>query len=263
MLVADFGIAEFTQDDLYTAVETHTGERLANFLYAAPEQRERGKTVDRRADIYALGLMLNELFTGQVLQGTAFTKIKDRAPPYEYLDEIVDRMVRQLPADRFSTIDEIKKELIARKQVFVSRQKVDVLSKQVIPEGTIDDPLVREPIGIASVDYQPGRLIVTLDKPPTHEWIMVFQQMTGVLYFMGREPQRVTFDKSMAHVPTSEQQAASQLTYFKQWVEKANTDYKQYVQRNLDARLQAERDAIAAKLAQEIERQRVLGTLKL
>jgi serine/threonine protein kinase len=100
LVVADFGIAEFTQEDLYNAVETHTGERIASFMYAAPEQKERGKTVDRRADIYALGLMLNEFFTGQVLQGTAFTTIKARAPQYEYLDEIVDRMVRQLPSDR-------------------------------------------------------------------------------------------------------------------------------------------------------------------
>jgi hypothetical protein len=109
--------------------------------------------------------------------------------------------------------------------VFVSRQKVDVLRKQVVPEGTIDDPLVREPIGVGSVDYQPGRLIVTLDKQPTREWIMVFQQMSGILYFMGREPQTVTFDKSTATVATSEQQAALQLTYFKQWVERANNDY--------------------------------------
>jgi hypothetical protein len=34
-------------------------ERLANFAYAAPEQRIAGKAVDQPADIYALGLILN------------------------------------------------------------------------------------------------------------------------------------------------------------------------------------------------------------
>ena len=40
------------------------GARLANFQYAAPEQRERGETVDQRADIYALGLILNTPSSG-------------------------------------------------------------------------------------------------------------------------------------------------------------------------------------------------------
>jgi eukaryotic-like serine/threonine-protein kinase len=64
--VADFGIAHFADEELYTAVETAPDVRLANFQYAAPEQKMRGRTVDRRTDIYALGLMLNELFTGEI-----------------------------------------------------------------------------------------------------------------------------------------------------------------------------------------------------
>jgi tRNA A-37 threonylcarbamoyl transferase component Bud32 len=36
-IVADFGIASFEEDELYTAVETKDETRLANFQYAAPE----------------------------------------------------------------------------------------------------------------------------------------------------------------------------------------------------------------------------------
>ena len=64
LAVADFGIASFTADALLTAVETAPGQRLANFQYAAPEQRERGREIAATADIYALGLMLIEMFTG-------------------------------------------------------------------------------------------------------------------------------------------------------------------------------------------------------
>jgi serine/threonine protein kinase len=64
LVVADFGIAHFGEDVLLTAVETRNQERLANFTYAAPEQRVRGGEVDHRADIFALGLILNEMFTG-------------------------------------------------------------------------------------------------------------------------------------------------------------------------------------------------------
>ncbi|GAI75838.1 unnamed protein product, partial [marine sediment metagenome] len=60
LVIADFGIAHFEEDELYTAVETKDSARLANFQYAAPEQRSRGIEPDQRADIYALGLILNE-----------------------------------------------------------------------------------------------------------------------------------------------------------------------------------------------------------
>jgi serine/threonine protein kinase len=76
IVLADFGIARFEEDELLATVDTGPHERLANFAYAAPEQRVPGKTVDLRADIYALGLILNEIFTGQIPQGTAFREIK-------------------------------------------------------------------------------------------------------------------------------------------------------------------------------------------
>jgi serine/threonine protein kinase len=58
----------------YTRVETQEGERLANFQYAAPEQRVRGRPVTFQADIYAFGLILNQMFTGEILQGAAFSR---------------------------------------------------------------------------------------------------------------------------------------------------------------------------------------------
>ena len=45
-VLADFGIAHFCKDDLVTAVETNHADRLANFQYAAPEQRIRNGNVD-------------------------------------------------------------------------------------------------------------------------------------------------------------------------------------------------------------------------
>lgn len=54
-VVADFGIASFEEEELYTAVETQRNERLANFQYSAPEQRTRGREIGSKADVYALG----------------------------------------------------------------------------------------------------------------------------------------------------------------------------------------------------------------
>jgi len=41
LVIADFGIARFEEEALYTDVETAPNERLANFQYAAPEQERR------------------------------------------------------------------------------------------------------------------------------------------------------------------------------------------------------------------------------
>jgi len=84
--VADFGIAHFTRDVLIESVKTSDGARLCNFTYAAPEQRQRGASVDHRADIYALGLILNELFTTKIPLGADYVKIRDVALEFEWLD---------------------------------------------------------------------------------------------------------------------------------------------------------------------------------
>jgi serine/threonine protein kinase len=108
LVVADFGIAKFKEENLQTAVETSDQERLANFLYSAPEQRVKGKPADQRADIYALGLILNEIFTGDVPQGTGFKRIAAVAPRYAYLDAVIDSMVQQIPENRPQSIQAIR-----------------------------------------------------------------------------------------------------------------------------------------------------------
>src|SRR4051794_28152484 len=51
VVIADFGIARFVAELLHTAVETAPTTRLANFQYAAPEQRIRDIAVTSAADI--------------------------------------------------------------------------------------------------------------------------------------------------------------------------------------------------------------------
>ncbi len=59
--VLDFGIAKLT--DITTGSSTRTGSLLGTPHYMAPEQAA-GRPVDHRADIYAMGVILFECFTG-------------------------------------------------------------------------------------------------------------------------------------------------------------------------------------------------------
>lgn len=113
VVVADFGIAHFAEEELLTAIETGSGERLANFGYAAPEQRVRNGAIDRRTDLFALGSILNELFTGHAVHGLGYPAISSAAPEYGYLDSIVAKMVQYDPAARPSSIQEVRDSICA------------------------------------------------------------------------------------------------------------------------------------------------------
>lgn len=145
IVITDFGVAHFSEEELITAVETKPTERLANFRYAAPEQRVRDRVVNSRADIYAIGLIINELFTKQLAQGTNFKTIGNVSPENSYLDEIVEEMLRSDPAERISSIDEVKKRLISLRMEFVTRQRISKIDNTVISNYAIDDPLVITP----------------------------------------------------------------------------------------------------------------------
>jgi len=95
LAIADFGIARFTEDLVATLVETTPSQRLANFQYAAPEQRAPGRLITIQADIYALGLILNKLFTGLVPYGTQYRQIADVDERFAFLDTLIARMLSQ------------------------------------------------------------------------------------------------------------------------------------------------------------------------
>jgi serine/threonine protein kinase len=165
LAIADFGTARFTEDFLVTQVATATDQRLANFQYAAPEQRMRGKDVHASADIYALGLILNEMFTGLVPHGTEYRSIAQSAENMGFLDAIVAKMLRQTPAERPSSIAELKGLIRKYETEAVSLQRLSEIEGTVIKEGEIDEPLALTPPKLIGADWNRGTLTLTLDRP--------------------------------------------------------------------------------------------------
>ena len=102
-LIADFGIIHDMDESI-----TSKSERLANFDYHAPEQRiKNNEIIGPYTDIYALGLILNEMFTGFIPKGRNFKKVGDVSPMYEFIDEIVDSMLDYYTQKRESNIQNI------------------------------------------------------------------------------------------------------------------------------------------------------------
>ncbi len=119
--IADFGIASLAQPD--AARITRTGERLANAVYAAPEQR-RAEThhIDHRVDFFALGLMLAELVLGKPPLGSAPQLIGGLYPDAAYVDDVVAQLTRDEPAARPASVSSIR-ELLRTSRLRASRRR--------------------------------------------------------------------------------------------------------------------------------------------
>ncbi|MEA4831932.1 MAG: serine/threonine-protein kinase [Oscillospiraceae bacterium] len=135
VVLADFGIAHFCSEELVTAVETKKCDRLANFQYAAPEQRARDSIVDGSADIFATGLILNEMFTGKVIAGANYLTIKSVNSKYSFLDKVVDSMICQNPIDRLSS-EEIAFQIASEQ---INDQENQKLTSLIIKKPDNDD----------------------------------------------------------------------------------------------------------------------------
>lgn len=264
-VIADFGIAHFKEEYLLTAVETSNSSRLANFQYSAPEQRIRDGKVDSRADIFALGLILNEMFTGKIPQGEGYSRIAEYEPEYAFLDDVVAFMIQHDASKRPQTVEKLKTELSIRSKQFIAHQKLNELQQEVVPvTDTSSDPLISDPIKIVDVDYRNGQLILGLSQSPNRDWISEFQnprRRFSAPY--GAGPERYTFLEQVASVHVHEQQAQDAVDSFKKFVQFANENYLALRKKQAEDAERKRKQKLAQQMKNEEARQRVLSSIKL
>ena len=263
VLVADFGIAHFEEEEIYTAVKTKAADRLANFQYSAPEQRVRNTRVDHRADIFALGLILNELFTGELLQGAGYKKIADITTDYAYLDDLVELMTQQNPENRPESIKEIKRELIGRKIKFVAFQKYDEDKKQAV---STTEPPEFEPIEIVSFDYEHGVLKLKLSRNVPPDWGDMFRNPSGgISWISGYGPQQFNISGDIASIKMRSDERYTQdiVNNAKDYAKAANRSYFQLITDHARLIEKQERDELEKKIAEAEMRKKILSNVKL
>lgn len=120
----DFGIAQFAGP---VGHRTRAGIALGSAAYMSPEQAE-GKRVDGRSDIYALGVVMHELLTGEVpfLGKTSRETLElmhtgkvpsaegdhGAGPVSPELARVVMTCLAKRPEERYQTADELRKALL-------------------------------------------------------------------------------------------------------------------------------------------------------
>lgn len=118
--IIDFGLARTAHLDGMTV----SGLIMGTPEYMAPEQ-VAGKKVDERADIYSLGIILYEIFTGRLpftgdsAISIGFKQIKDDPTPprfinpqiSEEIEEVILKALQKDPFQRFRTVSDLKRTL--------------------------------------------------------------------------------------------------------------------------------------------------------
>jgi serine/threonine protein kinase len=110
--IADFGLARLVGLTPTYLTLTGTHEVMGTLLYMAPEQMKRTRTVDHRADIYSLGVVLYEMLTGELPLGR-FAPPSHKAAVNEQLDQVVLRALAREPAERYQDAAAFKQDVEA------------------------------------------------------------------------------------------------------------------------------------------------------
>lgn len=263
VVIADFGIARFTEDILATLVQTSPTQRLANFQYAAPEQRAPGQAVGATADIFALGLILNEMVTGVVPQGTKYQLISGVSNELAFLDGIVAKMLRQVPADRPPTIADLKALIQHYQAETVSLQRLSQYDGAVIHEQEIDEPLAFEPPRLVSFDWNGRQLTLSLDREVSPAWVGALQRMDHHAAVFGKGPETFRFEGKRALVDADEHEVQPVIDRFKSWLPAATAKLKHLLEQNSQRQKAQRLDQLRREREAEEKRLRVLRNTKI
>ncbi|MFY0575155.1 serine/threonine protein kinase [Cystobacter fuscus] len=159
--VVDFGIAKAADQ----ATETRSGVLKGKYSYMSPEQAA-GEKVDRRSDIFALGVVLYELLTGTRLFKRSNDVITLQAvieckvlPPSQVnprvpkdLDPIVMKALEREPGDRYPEALQLQRALEAWLDVYpqpsstahLATYMKDLYATRLAEEARLGDVLVEE-----------------------------------------------------------------------------------------------------------------------
>ena len=146
--ILDFGVARLQDSDL-----TNSGMLLGTINYIAPEQIT-GLTIDHRADIFSLGVILYELvagvnpFLGRNVSKTMVKIINENPPVPEHiptgLGEILMNMLQKDREQRYGSMVEVASDLER-----LMRSEPEMLSRPRVPsEGDLQQKKAEEWLGV-------------------------------------------------------------------------------------------------------------------
>jgi tRNA A-37 threonylcarbamoyl transferase component Bud32 len=169
--IADFGIATLAGD---------AGDSSGTPAYMAPEQQSVVRIVDHRADIYALGVVLYEMLTGE--RPTTLPVAPSRRIQIDVrLDEVVLRALAQEPELRFQTAADFRTVV----ETMARHPGGGTNSSGAYPSEGVDYRSERRFLGLPLLHIASGVDPVTKKRRVAKGWIAVGDTAVGAIAFGG------------------------------------------------------------------------------
>ena len=195
----DFGIAKLIDDDDAAANArdlTRMGGRVMTLRYAAPEQ-VAGELITTATDIYALGVILHELVTGQspyraaregrplteAMLGKDETGVPSALAPAPIakqvrgdLDAIILKAMRKNPADRYASIEQFDDDILRHLEHHPVKARAGTwrylagrfIARHTLPIAMVAAVLVTMAAGLVMVDQQRRVAVAERERAARH-----------------------------------------------------------------------------------------------
>ena len=111
--IADFGLAKLSGGGASNEWQTVDSQAMGTFGYMAPEQFKKPQEVDHRADIFAAGVVLYEMLTGETPWMGRFSAPSKKAKVDSSLDEVLLKALEKDVTLRYQDISEFKQAVEA------------------------------------------------------------------------------------------------------------------------------------------------------
>ena len=261
-IICDFGIAHFAADELLTMVETKKGDRMANFQYAAPEQRVKGGQVTAQTDIYAAALILNEMFTGEIPQAVDYKTIGFVCPEYKFLDDVFVQLFKQTPTDRLYPEEKILTEIKIRAELYKREQEQNRLQNTVndlIDPGNFETSIIAK-------EYRDGSIVFTMDKEIPGGWYEILTtESFSHTAMLGYEPHHLRRGKKnelcmRLRGRENESTVKNIVSTVSEWIPIVNRIYSERLKRNAEEE-QRKKESDRKATIEKLERENKLASL--
>ncbi len=167
----DFGIAKATEQGIDN---TRTGALKGKVHYMSPEQC-RQESLDRRTDVFALGIVLWEMLAQErlfkksseldsmqaIVSGDVPPLARFRQDVPDDVTAVVEKALRAAPADRWQSADELRRALLAACEQHGLPTSIDAVSAVV--KGLVGDAQQRARVAVMSAAER------TMATPAEHE----------------------------------------------------------------------------------------------
>lgn len=108
-VIADLGIAHFNEEHFAKAANTEPTDRLANYLFSAPEQANSKISHVPASDIYALAQVIQWYLEGKPIKGLGRKRfvVGEDTQMLRILDSVIEKCLNDDATRRFQSIDDI------------------------------------------------------------------------------------------------------------------------------------------------------------